>query len=198
MDEIYIWVRQISMMAILSFLTLYLVDGKEKKQILRFLLSLFLLLIVMKPFSAVWNLEALLEAQLELFSDKDEVVGVQAQIDSISQEQEETLRKETEKQILLWIREILQGETLIYEDGKVCFSDSAAENGLRLESVEISVRRERDTENRMENDRENMDTGGMDEGDWYENQSETEKRIRQTIAEGLSLDENAVMIRWRR
>lgn len=150
MDTVYLWIRQIAVFTVICFLVLYLFDGKNRK-IIRFYLSLILLVLVFRPVLKAGSLDQMMNNRLSEISaafsssihqketewmQESEVRKNQEKIaEQVNQEQEEA-ENYTREQILQYVKKQMEEAGFSFADGKVIFDTERFQ-----ETAEIAVKR---------------------------------------------------------
>lgn len=150
MDTVYLWIRQIAVFTVICFLVLYLFDGKNRK-IIRFYLSVILLVLVFRPVLKAGSLDQMMNNRLSEISaafsssihqketewmQESEVRKNQEKIaEQVNQEQEEA-ENYTREQILQYVKKQMEEAGFSFADGKVIFDTERFQ-----ETAEIAVKR---------------------------------------------------------
>lgn len=127
MEAVYEWIRQISVFAVLSFLVLYLMGNQEKKSVLRFYLSLLMLILVLKPAASLFDLNQILTEKLTELETETEISAVNGQIRQASTNTGREILDYTSKKVLSWIEGLAQDENLSLLEGNVLFDEKKLE-----------------------------------------------------------------------
>lgn len=150
LDTVYLWIRQIAVFTVICFLVLYLFDGKNRK-IIRFYLSVILLVLVFRPVLKAGSLDQMMNNRLSEISaafsssihqketewmQESEVRKNQEKIaEQVNQEQEEA-ENYTREQILQYVKKQMEEAGFSFADGKVIFDTERFQ-----ETAEIAVKR---------------------------------------------------------
>ena len=108
MEAVYQWIRQIAVFAIISFLVLYLMGSQDKKTVLRFYLSLLMLLLVLKPAAALLDLNQILTEKLTELEAEAEMSAVNGQIQQVSAAADQEFLDYTSERALSWIENLVK------------------------------------------------------------------------------------------
>lgn len=150
MDTVYLWIRQIAVFSVICFLVLYLFDGKNRK-IIRFYLSVLLLVLVFRPVLKAGSLDRLLNNRLSEISaafsasihqsekewrQEKEVRKNQEKIAEQLDQAQENAENYTREQILQYVEKQMEAAGFSFTDGKVIF------DGERFQdTAEIAVKK---------------------------------------------------------
>ena len=150
LDTVYLWIRQIAVFTVICFLVLYLFDVKNRK-IIRFYLSVILLVLVFRPVLKAGSLDQMMNNRLSEISaafsssihqketewmQESEVRKNQEKIaEQVNQEQEEA-ENYTREQILQYVKKQMEEAGFSFADGKVIFDTERFQ-----ETAEIAVKR---------------------------------------------------------
>lgn len=152
MDSVYLWIRQIAVFTVICFLILYLFDGKSRK-IIRFYLSVILLVLVFRPVLKAGSLDQLLNNRLSEVADafassiqmdekenrwiqEREVQKNQEKIAEQLEQDQENAENYTGKQILQYAEKQMEEAGFTFADGKVIFDTEQFQ-----ETAEITVKK---------------------------------------------------------
>lgn len=176
MEAVYQWIRQIAVFAVISFLVLYLMGSQDKKTVLRFYLSLLMLLLVLKPAAALLDLNQILTEKLTELEAEAEMSAVNGQIQQVSAAADQEFLDYTSERALSWIENLVQDENLVLQDGKIDFDEKILEQTgeVVITGVEVTV---------YEPEQSGSDTESISDD------------LENKIARAFELDENAVMVR---
>ena len=178
MEEVYEWVRQIAVFAVISYLVLYLMGDQNKKHTLRFYLSLMMLLLVLKPAVSALHLEQILTEKLTELETEADISAVNSQISQVSQACEQELLSCTLESVLLQVRELAEDKNLKLEEGTVEFDEKKLEKSgeVVVTGMKITV---------------------SETGKQAEPPRTLLRKLKEEISETFKLDQYAVSVKWR-
>ena len=141
MEAVYEWIRQISVFAVLSFLVLYLMGNQEKKSVLRFYLSLLMLLLVLRPAASLFNLNQVLTEKLTKLETETEVSAAGKKVRQAAAISGRELLDYTSRKALSWIEGLIQYENMSLQEGDVVFDEEKLEQTgeVAISGIRITV-----------------------------------------------------------
>ncbi|MDO5409529.1 MAG: stage III sporulation protein AF [Lachnospiraceae bacterium] len=141
MAAVYQWIRQIAVLGVISFLTLYLMGSQDKKYTLRFYLSLLMLLLLLRPASAFLKFNTVLAQKLTGLEAETEIQAVSGVFQELSLEQDQEILQYTSQKALSWVQGLAEDQKLEFTGGKVEFDETLLEQSgtIAISEVEIFV-----------------------------------------------------------
>lgn len=127
MEAVYGWIRQIAVFAVISYLVLYLMGEQEKGHVLRFYLSLLMMLLILKPVSSVCSLNQVFTEKLTELETDAEIAAAGSQIRQIAQASDQEVLDYVSEQALSRVQELAEDKNLEFNHGKVDFDDEKME-----------------------------------------------------------------------
>lgn len=178
MEAVYEWIRQIAVFAVISYLVLYLMGGQEKKHILRFYLSLMMLLLILKPAVSALHLDQILTEKLTEVEMDADMAAAGGQIRQAAQACVQELLDCTSESALSRVRELAEDKDLKLEKGTVDFDEKKLE-----QSGEIVIT--------------GMDLTVSGTGKQSSEIRTLMGELKKEVAEAFELDQYEVSVKWK-